>query len=108
MIRLWKILLTDVSDKASTESLFIYLVNKCDDDKHSLAERVMANSQSQSQSQCCDNPPTLNPSAGHGSVVENLGGLKAYTAGSPESKLAVLLVSDVYGFEAPNLRKLAG
>ncbi|XP_039129764.1 endo-1,3;1,4-beta-D-glucanase-like [Dioscorea cayenensis subsp. rotundata] len=67
--------------------------------------RAMANPQSQSQ--CCENPPTLNPSSGHGSVVENLGGLKAYTAGSPESKLAVLLVSDVYGFEAPNLRKLA-
>ncbi|KAH7676942.1 putative hydrolase related to dienelactone hydrolase protein [Dioscorea alata] len=65
----------------------------------------MANTHSQSQ--CCENPPALNPSSGHGAVVENLGGLKAYTAGSPESKLAVLLVSDVYGFEAPNLRKLA-
>ncbi|KAJ0979645.1 hypothetical protein J5N97_015119 [Dioscorea zingiberensis] len=60
-----------------------------------------------SQSQCCENPPTLNPLSGGGSVVEDLGGLKAYTAGSPDSKLAVLLVSDVYGFEAPNLRKLA-
>ncbi|KAM0954229.1 putative dienelactone hydrolase, alpha/Beta hydrolase [Dioscorea sansibarensis] len=61
----------------------------------------------QSQSQCCQNPPTLNPSSGHGTVVEDIGGLKAYTVGSPESKLAVLLVSDVYGYEAPNLRKLA-
>ncbi|XP_039128173.1 endo-1,3;1,4-beta-D-glucanase-like [Dioscorea cayenensis subsp. rotundata] len=61
----------------------------------------------QSQSQCFENPPTLNPSSGHGTVVENLGGLKAYTVGSPESKLAVLLAADAFGFEAPNLRKLA-
>ncbi|KAH9765334.1 DLH domain-containing protein [Citrus sinensis] len=45
--------------------------------------------------QCCANPPTLNPTAG-GGHVENLGGLNAYVNGSPHSKLAVLLVSDVY------------
>ncbi|KAH9765330.1 DLH domain-containing protein [Citrus sinensis] len=54
--------------------------------------------------QCCANPPTLNPTAG-GGHVENLGGLNAYVNGSPHSKLAVLLVSDVY--DALNLRKLA-
>ncbi|XP_072976100.1 endo-1,3;1,4-beta-D-glucanase-like [Typha angustifolia] len=57
--------------------------------------------------QCCDNPPVLDSSSGHGCVVENLAGLKAYTAGSPDAKRAVLLISDVFGFEAPNLRKLA-
>lgn len=57
--------------------------------------------------QCCENPPALNPHAGGGQVVADLGGLKAYTVGSPDSKLAVLLVSDIYGFEAPNLRKIA-
>ncbi|KAL6527637.1 hypothetical protein OROMI_029448 [Orobanche minor] len=56
--------------------------------------------------QCCDNPPTLSPSSGVGSVIE-LGGLKTYVSGPPDSKLAVLLVSDIYGYEAPNLRKIA-
>ncbi|KAL3827913.1 hypothetical protein ACJIZ3_016715 [Penstemon smallii] len=56
--------------------------------------------------QCCENPPTLSPSSGVGSVCE-LGGLKSYVSGPSDSKLAVLLVADVYGYEAPNLRKLA-
>ncbi|RWR93696.1 endo-1,3/1,4-beta-D-glucanase isoform X2 [Cinnamomum micranthum f. kanehirae] len=57
-------------------------------------------------SQCCENPPTLSSTCGLG-TVEQLGGLKTYVTGSPDSKLAMLLVSDVYGYEAPNLRKLA-
>lgn len=57
--------------------------------------------------QCCANPPTLNPASGEGSVVEDLAGLRAYIAGSPDAGLAVILVSDVYGFEAANLRKIA-
>ncbi|CAN1807356.1 unnamed protein product [Linum perenne] len=56
--------------------------------------------------QCCDNPPTLNPSSGSGHL-EKLGGLDSYVTGSPDSKSAVILISDVYGYEAPNLRKLA-
>ncbi|KAJ8434152.1 hypothetical protein Cgig2_000872 [Carnegiea gigantea] len=44
--------------------------------------------------QCCENPPTLNPTSGAGHV-EEIGGLKTYVSGSPESKTAVLLVSDV-------------
>ncbi|CAK7332983.1 unnamed protein product [Dovyalis caffra] len=56
--------------------------------------------------QCCANPPTLNPSSGAGHV-EKVGGLDSYVTCSPDSKLAILLVSDVYGYEAPNLRKLA-
>ncbi|GLT70972.1 hypothetical protein SLA2020_430180 [Shorea laevis] len=56
--------------------------------------------------QCCSNPPTLNPSAGAGHV-EQLGGLSSYVSGSPDSKLAILLISDVFGYESPNLRKLA-
>ncbi|OWM87165.1 endo-1,3;1,4-beta-D-glucanase-like isoform X2 [Punica granatum] len=59
-----------------------------------------------SGSQCCENPPTLSPSSGGGSVTE-IGGLKAYVCGPPDSKLAVLLISDIYGYEAPLLRKLA-
>lgn len=56
--------------------------------------------------ECCSNPPTLNPNAGSGHV-EKLGALNAYIVGSPNSKSSVLLVSDVFGYEAPNLRKLA-
>jgi hypothetical protein len=49
-------------------------------------------------SQCCDNPPTLDPVYGKGTVVDNLGGLKAYISGSSDySKPAILLVSDIFG-----------
>jgi hypothetical protein len=49
-------------------------------------------------SQCCDNPPTLDPVYGEGTVVDNFGGLKAYISGSSDSsKPAILLVSDVFG-----------
>ncbi|XP_050240371.1 endo-1,3;1,4-beta-D-glucanase-like [Quercus robur] len=56
--------------------------------------------------QCCSNPPTLNPNAGAGHV-EQLGGLSTYVSGSPNSKLAILLITDGFGYEAPILRKLA-
>jgi hypothetical protein len=46
--------------------------------------------------QCCSNPPTLDPSAGAGHVV-HLGGLSSYVVGSPDSKLAVLFISDIFG-----------
>lgn len=57
--------------------------------------------------QCCENPPTLSSSSGTG-VVENVGGFSTYiSAASPDSKLGIILASDVFGYEAPNLRKLA-
>ncbi|KAL0458061.1 UNVERIFIED_CONTAM: 1,4-beta-D-glucanase [Sesamum latifolium] len=68
--------------------------------------------------QCCENPPTLSSSSGVGSVVEFVG-LQTYVSGSSDSKLGLLLASDVFGdvlflllllsfgYEAPNLRKLA-
>ncbi|KAK4771673.1 hypothetical protein SAY87_032205 [Trapa incisa] len=56
--------------------------------------------------QCCENPPALDPNCGSGHL-EKIAGLNAYVTGLPESKLTVVLVSDVFGFEAPNLRKLA-
>ncbi|GLT70976.1 hypothetical protein SLA2020_430220 [Shorea laevis] len=56
--------------------------------------------------QCCSHPPTLDPSSGAGHVVQ-LGGLGSYVAGSADSKLAVLIISDIFGYEAPNLRKVA-
>ncbi|KAI8561433.1 hypothetical protein RHMOL_Rhmol04G0339200 [Rhododendron molle] len=56
--------------------------------------------------QCCANAPTLSSTCGAGHV-EEFGGLKTYISGPSDSKLAILLVSDVFGYEAPNLRKLA-
>ncbi|KAI4317732.1 hypothetical protein L6164_025579 [Bauhinia variegata] len=52
--------------------------------------------------QCCSNPPTLNPNSGAGHV-EKFGGLDAYVTGPSDSKLAILLISDIFGFEAPKL-----
>ncbi|GJN14280.1 hypothetical protein PR202_gb01082 [Eleusine coracana subsp. coracana] len=57
-------------------------------------------------SQCCENPPVLDPAGGEGKVVDSFGGLKAYLTGSDGAKAAVVLVSDVFGFESPNLRYL--
>jgi len=59
-----------------------------------------------SSSQCFENPPTLSSTCGEGTVQE-FGGLQTYITGSPDSKLAIILISDVFGYEAPNLRKLA-
>ncbi|XP_052733298.1 endo-1,3;1,4-beta-D-glucanase isoform X3 [Vigna angularis] len=56
--------------------------------------------------ECCSNPPILSPTAGNG-TVEKVGGLHCYLTASPHSNLAVLMLSDVFGYEAPLLRKLA-
>ncbi|KOM33599.1 hypothetical protein LR48_Vigan01g315500 [Vigna angularis] len=56
--------------------------------------------------QCCSNPPILSPNAGNGNV-EKVGGLPCYLTASPHSNLAVLMLSDIFGYEAPLLRKLA-
>ncbi|CAK9161885.1 unnamed protein product [Ilex paraguariensis] len=59
-----------------------------------------------SSSQCIQNPPSVNSTCGSGSVQE-LGGFQTYLTGPEDSKDAILLISDVFGCEAPNLRKLA-
>ncbi|XP_050241394.1 endo-1,3;1,4-beta-D-glucanase-like [Quercus robur] len=56
--------------------------------------------------QFCSNPPTLHPNAGAGHV-EQLGGLITYVSGSPNSKFAILFITNIFGYEAPLLRKLA-
>ncbi|XP_047162256.1 endo-1,3;1,4-beta-D-glucanase-like [Vigna umbellata] len=60
-----------------------------------------------SSSHCFQNPPKLNSGIHVAGTVQQLGGLSSYVTGSPDSKLALILVSDVFGYEAPNLRKLA-
>ncbi|XP_030519590.2 endo-1,3;1,4-beta-D-glucanase-like [Rhodamnia argentea] len=59
-----------------------------------------------SSSQCFENPPNLSSTCGAGRV-EELAGLKTYVTGPSDSKRAVLLIADVFGYEAPKLRKLA-
>ncbi|WJX27067.1 carboxymethylenebutenolidase [Trifolium repens] len=60
-----------------------------------------------SSSHCIENPPNLNSGIhGVGTVLE-LGGLQSYVTGPSHAKLALILISDVFGYEAPNLRKLA-
>jgi len=56
--------------------------------------------------QCCESAPHLQPGVGIGRI-ETFEHLSVYVTGSPEAKSAVILVSDVFGFEAPKLRKLA-
>ncbi|XP_062108466.1 endo-1,3;1,4-beta-D-glucanase-like [Humulus lupulus] len=61
-----------------------------------------------SSSECFENPPTLLSSTSSGvGTVQDVGGLKSYVTGSPHSNRAILFVSDVFGYEAPKLRKLA-
>ncbi|XP_043709269.1 endo-1,3;1,4-beta-D-glucanase-like isoform X2 [Telopea speciosissima] len=56
--------------------------------------------------QCVQNAPTLSASSGVG-FVQEFAGLNTYISGSLDSKFAILLVSDLFGYEAPNFRKLA-
>ncbi|PON80189.1 Alpha/Beta hydrolase fold containing protein [Parasponia andersonii] len=56
-----------------------------------------------SSSRCLENPPSLSSTSGAGTVQE-VGGLKTYVTGPLHSNRAILLVSDVFGYDAPNLR----
>ncbi|XP_057526228.1 endo-1,3;1,4-beta-D-glucanase-like [Amaranthus tricolor] len=56
--------------------------------------------------QCCENPPALDSTSGVGHV-EEIGGLKSYVSAISSSSIAVILISDMFGYEAPKLRKLA-
>lgn len=49
-------------------------------------------------------PPSDTPATG---TEEKLAGLDVYVSGSHHAKAAVVLVSDIYGWEAPLFRKLA-
>nr|CAB3465309.1 unnamed protein product [Digitaria exilis] len=58
-------------------------------------------------SHCFESPPELDPACRGGEVVDDFGGQKAYVTGSGEAKIAVVLISDAFGYEAPKLRKIA-
>ncbi|KAG5554828.1 hypothetical protein RHGRI_012404 [Rhododendron griersonianum] len=53
--------------------------------------------------QCCENPPVLSSSCGVGHE-EEIGGLKCYVIGSPDSKPAVVLASDIFDILISQLR----
>ncbi|ESW22402.1 hypothetical protein PHAVU_005G150900 [Phaseolus vulgaris] len=56
---------------------------------------------------CLLNPPIFNASAATVGYVTNIAGVNSYVSGSPLALLAIVLVSDIYGFEPPLLRKVA-
>ncbi|XP_006339416.1 endo-1,3;1,4-beta-D-glucanase-like [Solanum tuberosum] len=59
--------------------------------------------------ECCENPPNYLSGGGGGGAghVQQFGGFNCYLSGPVDSTQAVILVSDVFGYEAPKLRKLA-
>ncbi|XP_057524465.1 endo-1,3;1,4-beta-D-glucanase-like isoform X2 [Amaranthus tricolor] len=62
-----------------------------------------------SGNQCSHNyPPALNASSGVGNGhAQVIGGLNSYVSSFSSSLFAIILISDVFGYEAPKLRKLA-
>ncbi|KAI7738508.1 hypothetical protein M8C21_000212, partial [Ambrosia artemisiifolia] len=52
---------------------------------------------------CCNNPPAAFSGEQSGQI-KTIASINSYVSGNPDSNLAVLLISDVYGYEAPKLR----
>ncbi|XP_076925335.1 endo-1,3;1,4-beta-D-glucanase-like [Bidens hawaiensis] len=56
--------------------------------------------------ECCRNPPVIQRGEESGEVVQ-IASLNAYVSGKLDSKIAVILVSDVFGYKARKLRQVA-
>ncbi|XP_071742045.1 endo-1,3;1,4-beta-D-glucanase isoform X1 [Rutidosis leptorrhynchoides] len=56
--------------------------------------------------ECCENPPALAVGEQNGEVKQ-IASLNSYVSGDPNSKIAVVLISDIWGYEAPKLRNIA-
>ncbi|XP_076927327.1 endo-1,3;1,4-beta-D-glucanase-like [Bidens hawaiensis] len=56
--------------------------------------------------ECCRNPPVISKGEESGEVLQ-IASLSSYVSGKLDSKIAVILVSDVFGYEAPKLRQVA-
>ncbi|KAK1414148.1 hypothetical protein QVD17_29889 [Tagetes erecta] len=56
--------------------------------------------------ECCSNPPEFSSGDDSGQIKQ-IASLNSYVSGNPNSKTAVILISDVYGYKAPKLRKIA-
>ncbi|KAF5787771.1 putative dienelactone hydrolase, alpha/Beta hydrolase [Helianthus annuus] len=56
---------------------------------------------------CCQNPPAISSGEEDGGEVLQIASLSSYVSGNPDSITAIILVSDIFGFEAPKLRQLA-
>lgn len=57
--------------------------------------------------QASGNPSKLSSAKYEAATVEELGGLQTYITGPCDSKTAVILLSDAYGYEGPKIRRLA-
>ncbi|GMY27553.1 endo-1,3-1,4-beta-d-glucanase [Fagus crenata] len=88
-----------MTEEPSVIFVFDYLCSFADLSRRRKSRRMVSH-------QCCSNPPTLDPSSGVGHI-EQLGGLSTYVTGSSSAKHAIILTSDIFGYEAPKLRKLA-
>ncbi|KAI7749368.1 hypothetical protein M8C21_000718 [Ambrosia artemisiifolia] len=57
---------------------------------------------------CCHNPPAFSSRGQESGEVVQIASLSSYVSGNLDSKIAVLLVSDIYGYEAPKLSWFGG
>ncbi|KAK1417003.1 hypothetical protein QVD17_26125 [Tagetes erecta] len=67
---------------------------------------IKGSSSSMSGPQCCENPPAISSGAESGELLQ-IASLNSYVSGNPDSKSAVIFISDVFGYGAPKFRQLA-